>query len=129
MKYMVSLNNKTYEVEVDETSAAIVSTTDTVPSPVPAAVPAVQEQAQAQANPSAVPAATADGTRVTAPMPGSILSLNVSEGQKVKSGDLLLILEAMKMENEIFAPNDGVVKQVLVTKGQTVDTDDVLIIL
>ncbi|MEG1179373.1 MAG: biotin/lipoyl-containing protein, partial [Oscillospiraceae bacterium] len=69
------------------------------------------------------------GTNVVSPMPGNIMSVSVSVGQSVKSGELLVVLEAMKMENEIFAPADGVVKQVLVSKGSVVNTDDVLVVL
>jgi len=70
-----------------------------------------------------------EGIRVLSPMPGIVLSVNTSAGQQVKAGDVLLVLEAMKMENEITAPSDGTVKQMLVQKGSSVDTDSVLIIL
>ena len=64
-----------------------------------------------------------------APMPGNILKVNVTVGQKVNSGDVLVVLEAMKMENEIMAPKAGTVSQVLVSKGSTVDTDAPLVVL
>jgi glutaconyl-CoA decarboxylase len=73
--------------------------------------------------------AVAAGEQVPAPMPGNILKVNVSAGQAVKAGDVLVILEAMKMENEIMAPRAGSVAQVLVQKGATVNTDDVLVVL
>ena len=69
------------------------------------------------------------GEAVTAPMPGNILKVNVTVGQTVKEGDVLLVLEAMKMENEIMAPKAGTVAQVLVTKGSTVDTGATMVVL
>ncbi|MEG2073709.1 MAG: biotin/lipoyl-containing protein [Angelakisella sp.] len=78
---------------------------------------------------SAAPAAAAAGTQVKAPMPGTILKSSVAVGDAVKSGDVLVVLEAMKMENDIVAPCDAKVVQVLVSKGSTVNTDDVLVVL
>ena len=88
--------------------------------------------AKASAAAPAAPAAqavSAEGTTIPSPMPGTILSVAVSVGQAVKSGDVLMVLEAMKMENDISAPCDGVVKQILVSRGSTVNTDDVLIVI
>lgn len=123
MKYVVTLNGKNYEVEVEETDAVITAITDVAPAAAPTAAPAVA------AAPAAAPAASAAGVQVTAPMPGNILSVNVTMGQAVKRGDVLFILEAMKMENDIVAPEDGVVKQILVQKGAAVDTDAVLAVI
>ena len=124
MKYVVNLNGKNYEVEVTESDAVLTSVSD---APVAAAAPA------APAAPAAAPAApaqsTADGTKVVCPMPGTILSVNVQNGQSVKAGQVMFVLEAMKMENDIVAPQDGTVKQILVTKGASVDTDAVLAII
>ena len=79
---------------------------------------------------AAAPAVTlAAGETVSAPMPGNILSVNVSQGQAVKAGDILVILEAMKMENEIVAPRDGTIAQVVTTKGAVVETGAPLIVL
>ena len=126
MKYIVTLNGKNYEVEVEETEAVIVGVTDAAPaapvaapSPAPAAAPSAP----------AAPASAADGTKVLSPMPGNILAVNVSVGAAVKAGDVLLVLEAMKMENDIVAPCDGTVKQILVQKGSTVATDDLLAVV
>ena len=125
MKYIVNLNGKNYEVEVNETEAVVVGVSaGAAPAPVaaPAAAPAAAPVAAAQA-------VSAEGTTIPSPMPGSILNVNVTVGQAVKAGDVLMILEAMKMENDISAPCDGTVKQILVTKGSTVNTDDVLIVI
>lgn len=127
MKYKVTLNGKTYEVEVEETDAFITGISDVVlQAP---AIPSAPQQAPVQQAAPATPQSNADGIKVLAPMPGIILSLTVSPGQTVKAGDTLLVLEAMKMENEIVAPSGGTVKQLLVQKGSTVDTDAVLVII
>ena len=95
------------------------------PAPVAAPAPAA---APAPVAAPAAPAAVA-GEAVKAPMPGNILKVNVSAGQAVKEGELLVVLEAMKMENEIFAPKSGTVAQVLVSKGSTVNTGDTMVVL
>lgn len=130
MKYIVTLNGKNYEVNVEETEAIIESVTD-VPVAVaaPVAPVAAAPAAEAPAAAPAAPVAVGEGEKVLAPMPGNILAVNVSAGQAVKKGDVLFILEAMKMENEIVAPADGTVKQILVQKGNTVDTDEVLAVI
>lgn len=120
MKYIVTLNGKNYEVEVTECDAVLLNVSDAVAAPAPVAA--------APAAPAAAPVA-GDGTKVPSPMPGTILSVNVSVGQAVKTGDVLMVLEAMKMENDIVAPCDGTIKQLLVSKGSTVNTDDVLAVL
>ena len=126
MKYIVTLNGKNYEVEVEETNAVITSVTDAAPAAVPVAAPAAPAAA-----PVPAPAETAagDGKKVVAPMPGTILSVSASQGQAVKTGEVIMVLEAMKMENEIVAPCSGTVKQILVQKGSTVDTNAVLAVI
>lgn len=122
MKYSVTLNGKVYEVEVEESDAVITSVSDAAPAPAaPVAAPAAPV--------AAAPAASADGEKVAAPMPGTILSVSASVGQAVKAGEVLMILEAMKMENEIVAPCNGTVKQILVQKGSTVATDQALAVI
>ncbi len=131
MKYVVYLNGKNYEVDVEETQAVITSVTEAAPvaNPTDAAPAPVPAAPVAAAPAPAAPASAGDGTKVTAPMPGNILSVSASAGQAVKAGQVIMILEAMKMENEIVAPCDGTVKQVLVQKGSTVDTNAVLAVI
>ena len=129
MKYVVTLNGKKYDVEVNESEAVITSVSNAAPAAAPvapvAAAPA-PAASTAPSAPAAVVGTAVSGTQITSPMPGTILKLNVAEGQAVKAGDVVLILEAMKMENEIVAPCDGTIKQLLVSKGSTVDTDQIL---
>ena len=125
MKYIVTLNGKNYEVEVTEEDAVLLAVTEAA-AVAPVAAPAPVAAAPAAAAPAAP---TAGGTNVPSPMPGTILSVNVAAGQAVKTGDVLMVLEAMKMENDIVAPCDGTIKQLLVSKGSTVNTDDVLAVL
>ncbi len=128
MKYVVTLNGKNYEVEVNEVEAVVTNVSDAVYAPAPVAAPAPAAAPEAAPAPIAQ-AVSAEGTKIAAPMPGTILNVKVSVGQAVKAGDVLVILEAMKMENDISAPCDGTVKQILTTKGATVNTDEVLIVI
>ena len=131
MKYKVTLNGRTYEIEVEAGKAMLLDEYEAIVPTAPAAV-AAAPVAAAPAAPAAAPAAPAApvaGEAVTAPMPGNILKVNVTAGQAVKEGDVLVILEAMKMENEIMAPKNGTVAQVLVQKGSTVDTGATLVVL
>ena len=131
MKYKVTLNGRTYEVEVEAGKAMLLDEYEAIVPSAPAAAPAAAVAAAPVAAPAAAPAAAAPvaGEAVTAPMPGNILKVNVTAGQAVKEGDLLCVLEAMKMENEIFAPKAGTVAQVLVQKGSTVDTGATMVVL
>ncbi|MBS1479122.1 MAG: biotin/lipoyl-containing protein [Angelakisella sp.] len=129
-KYVVTLNGKNYEVEVEKNTAKITNTTAAAApaaAPAPKAAPApapVAAPAPAPA-PAPVAAAPAGGANVTAPMPGTVLNVVAPVGTAVKAGDVILILEAMKMENDIVAPCDGTVASVA-AKGTSVNTDDVL---
>ena len=105
-KYRVNVNGTVFEVEIEEMTGAPAA---------PAAAPA-----------PAAPAAPAGGEKITAPMPGTILAVNVANGSAVKKGDVLMILEAMKMENEIMAPCDGAVTSVAVIKGASVESGTLL---
>ena len=127
MKFEISLNGRTYEVEV-ELAKPMTNAEFAAYAPAPAAVPAASAPA-APAAAAAAPAAVGAGEQVTAPMPGNILKVNVNVGDRVTEGQVLVILEAMKMENEIMAPCDGVVNQVLVTKGATVDTGSPMVVI
>ena len=130
MKYVVTLKDRVYEVEVGQGEAMILDEYEVkapaAPAPAAAAVPMAAAPAAAAPAPAA---AAADGTPVTAPLPGNVLSVKVSQGATVKEGDVLLLIEAMKMENEVAAPCDGVVKQILVSQGQMVATGDTLMVI
>ena len=133
MKYKVTLKGRTYEVEVEAGEAILLDEYEAIAPSAPAAAPAAAAPAAAPAPAAAAapaaPAVTGAGDPVNAPRPGNILKVNVSQGQAVKSGDVLCVLEAMKMENEIMAPKDGTVTQVLVSKGSTVDTGAPLVVI
>ena len=131
MKYKVTLNGRTYEVEVEAAEAMLLSEYDAIaPAPVAAAPVAAAPAAPAAAPAAAAaPVVTGAGEAVNAPMPGTILKVNVSQGQAVKEGDVLCVLEAMKMENEIMAPKAGTVTQVVVAKGSSVNTGDALVVI
>ena len=109
-KYRVNVNGTVYEVELEEITAPAASA------------------ASAPAAPAA-PAALAEGRRVVSPMPGNILSINVAAGEPVKKGQVLMILEAMKMENEILSDCDGVVASVNTAKGSSVETGTLLCVI
>lgn len=117
-KYKVTVNGQSYDVGVEEVGSAA--------SPVAAAAAPVASAAPAAA-PAASPAGAATAGTVKAPMPGTVLSIKVAAGQAVKRGAVLLILEAMKMENEITAPSDGTVAAVRVQAGSTVNTGDPMV--
>jgi biotin carboxyl carrier protein len=128
MKYRITMNSRTYEVEVESAEPMLLQEFQTyAPAPAAPAVPTVE--AAPSAAPAAAAPATGAGESVDSPMPGNILKVNVTAGQAVKQGDVLLILEAMKMENEIMAPKSGTVTQVLVSKGATVETGAPLVFI
>lgn len=117
-KFIVNVNGNSYEVEVEEVSAGA----SAAPAPTVKAAPVAEKKA------APIAQAPAGGTPVKAPMPGNVLDIKVSNGATVKKGDVLIILEAMKMENEIVAPVDGTVT-VVTSKGATVNSGDLLITL
>ncbi len=122
-KFNISVNGNTYEVEVEEVGGAPApAVKSAAPAPKPAAAPKAAPKAAAQA-----PAAGA--TNVDGPMPGNIVSIKVKTGDTVNEGDVLCVLEAMKMENEIMAPKAGKVVAVCTSQGASVQTGDTLISL
>ena len=119
--YRVNVNGTNYEVALEEIKGGQAPAT-AAPAPAPAAAPAPA--------PAAAPApAPADGTEVKSPMPGTILSVNVKAGDSVKSGQVLMVLEAMKMENEIMAPVDGTIASVGVSQGASVESGALLCVI
>ena len=130
MKYKVTLNNRVYEVEVEQGEAMLVNEYE-LAAPAVAAPAAPAAAPVAAAAPAAAPAAgaLAAGEVITSPMPGNILKINVTQGQKVNEGDVLIVLEAMKMENEISAAKSGTVAQINVTKGAVVETGTPLVVI
>ncbi len=123
MKHLkVTVNGKSYDVSVEEVSANAATSAPVVENK--AAAPAVQTTAAPAASANA--ASSGEGEAINCPMPGTILSINVKAGDQVKKGDVLLILEAMKMENEITAPKDGIITSITCTKGESVESGKAL---
>ncbi len=130
--YKVTINGKTYDVGVEEAGgSAEIKTIQAAPVAAPAPKPAAAAPAAPVAAPKAPVAApkAAGSSDVTAPMAGKVLSISVSEGQQVKAGQVLLIFEAMKMENEIVSPVAGTVKKVHVAKDAVLETGMLVISL
>lgn len=128
MKYKVTLNNRVYEVEVEQGEAMLVDEYELAAPAAPAPVAAAPVAAAAPAA-AVAPVAVAAGEAVKSPMPGNILKINVTQGQKVNEGDVIMVLEAMKMENEIVATRSGTIAQIAVSKGAVVETGAVLAVI
>lgn len=133
-KFIINVNGKSYDVEVDEVKGGVVSSPAApsvqaaapAPKAAPAPAPAAAPAPKAAAAPVSVPTGAVS---VPAPMPGTILSIKVQAGDKVKKGQVLCILEAMKMENEIMTGTDGVVSSVAISTGDSVNTGQVLFVI
>ena len=132
MKYKVTLNKKVYEVEVEAGEAMLVDEYE-AKAPVASAPVAPVSAPVVAAAPTAPAAASAAGLVagevVKSPMPGNILKIQCTVGQKVNEGDTLIVLEAMKMENDVVASKSGTVAQIVVTKGQVVETGSPLVVI
>lgn len=127
MKYKVTLNGKTYEVEVEHGKAVLLDEYEAL-APAPA-VSSAPDPVPAPVNNTPAPVSLAAGETISAPMPGNIIRVDVKEGDKVTAGQVLVILEAMKMENEIVASKDGTIAQVVTSKGAVVETGSPLIVI
>ena len=123
-RYSITVNGKTYDVAVEELGASAPAPAVSAPAAPAAPAPAAAPAPTAPAAPAPV---AGEGTKVTAPMPGTIVDAKVSVGDTVSKGQVLVVLEAMKMENEIMAAEDGKVTSVLVKKGDSVNTGDTLV--
>jgi len=129
MTYRVTLNDKVYEVEVEQGEAILVSISDTSIAPAVTAIPAVPAASAVPSVPTATPASADGGELISSPLPGSVIEVKVTAGQSVRRGQVLVLIEAMKMENEVLAPRDGVVKQIITSKGASVETGAPLLTL
>lgn len=135
-RYNVTVNGVQYQVEVEEVNGEFENVPVVSSIQAPTSAPQVINQAPAPVSvPTEVkedvkkPVVAAEGDKIECPMPGTILSVNVTEGTTVKEGDVMCVLEAMKMENEIMAPRDGKIVQVGITKGAVVNTGDLLVVI
>lgn len=129
-QFNITVNGIGYQVSVEEVGASSAAPANVFKA-APAAAPAPTASPAPVAAPASAPTAkpVAGGTKIASPMPGTILDVKCKEGAAVKKGDVLLILEAMKMENEIISPTDGTIKQVLVAKGASVNSGDVMVVI
>lgn len=127
--YTITVNGNTYQVSVEETNGAAQAAAPVRPvAAAPAPSQPAPQAAPAAPKPAAAPAASgaAGSVKISAPMPGKIIAHKVNPGQAVKKGEVILILEAMKMENEIVSPQDGTVASINVAVGQSVEAGDLL---
>jgi len=129
MKYKVTLNNRVYEVEVEQGEAMLLNEYELSAPAAPAAPAPAAPAAVAPAAPAAPAAGLAAGEAVKSPMPGNVLKICVTQGQKVNEGDVLIILEAMKMENEVVSTKTGTVAQIVVNTGAVVETGSPLVVI
>ena len=127
MIYIVNINDKVYEVEVEKGKANLIKTTQVAaPTPTMPAAETVKPENNNTVSQASVTTDNIKGESIKSPMPGTILDVKVNEGAKVKKGQLVIVLEAMKMENEVFAPMDGIITKIYVSKGSSVSTNDIM---
>ena len=122
--YRITVNGNTYDVQVEELNGAVATKAPTVTQATPVAAPT--PAAAPTATPAPAPTGSEGSAKVTSPMPGNILDIKVNVGDRVEANQCVVVLEAMKMENEIVAPVDGTVSSILVNKGDTVNSNDVI---
>ncbi len=119
-RFLINVNGKSYDVAVEEVNASAQQQTMAPAAPAPAA------QAEAPAAPVQASTVVPEGTKIEAPMPGNIIEIKVAVGDEVKEGDVVMIMEAMKLENELLAPCSGKILSINTTKGSVVNTGDTL---
>ena len=127
--YLITVNGTTYEVQVEELGESAATAKKTADDSPPKAAPAAQTSFDDTPVPAAVaaaPSAVTGKLTIKCPMPGTIVKINVAVGDKVENGDVVCVLEAMKMENEIKTPQDGVIASINTTKGASVNSGDIL---
>lgn len=123
-KFNIKVNGKAYEVEVEEVGASFAVAAPVASAQAPVSATVAEKPAE-----QPKPAAVSGSSSVKAPMPGTVNAVKVTAGEQVKKGQVIAVLEAMKMENDICAPEDAVVASVAVTQGQSVNTGDVIVTL
>lgn len=135
-RYYVTVNGHRYQVEVEEVKGDFEASSNytpiaevTVPKAEPQPAKPQSTEAVSEAPKKAPKSTPTGGEKINCPMPGTIVSVNIKEGQRINKGDLLFVLEAMKMENEIVSPFEGTVASVEVSKGQSVNTEDLLAVI
>ena len=121
--FRVTVNGNTYDVAVEEVAAGVAPAVSAAPSPAAAPAPKAEPKKEAKAPKASV----SGGTPVKAPMPGNVFDIKVNVGDKVEANQIVVVLEAMKMENEIVTPNAGIVASIDVNKGDSVNSGDVLV--
>lgn len=129
MKYKVTLRGKTYEVEVEKGNAILLDEYEAKAPSTPPVVPTLSAEPAAIPPTNGTQSVHAAADAVAAPIPGTIISVDVSKGQSVKKGQLLVVIESMKMENEILSPEDGTISEVYVSSGDSVASGAALLII
>ena len=127
--FKVTVNGISYDVSIEEVSGFAAAPAAPVAAPAPAAAPVQKAEPAPAAAPAPAPAAPANGTTVASPFPGTIVRIDVKVGDEVSEGDVICVVEAMKMENDITAPVDGRVVAINVNQGQSVASEQTLVVI